>query len=136
MKSAAPNDRRYWLAYPAWIAVCAVLFVSLAHIGSPTRHSDRIDDDRATVLALAQLRALDRARFADYEVVHVTYARRGEAANDSRWLILCDAKGRTSLREAVVVELSARDGSTLEIRKMNADEAAIGETIPLRGARR
>ncbi len=53
----------------------------------------------------------------DYDAVHVGYAKRGEAGSEDRWIVLCDRVPHTQLREAVVVELRAGDGSLLTIRK-------------------
>jgi hypothetical protein len=39
------------------------------------------------------------------------------AASDDRWIVLCDRRPRTALREAIVVELRAADGALLLIRK-------------------
>jgi hypothetical protein len=135
LNPSAVSTRHYWLAYPTWIVLCAALFFSLGHIGNPARRSDRIDDDRATAIALAHLRRVEPVRFADYEVVHVTYARKGEASSDSRWLILCDARERSGMRDAVIVELSARDGSVIDLRQMDASQAAIGSPIVSGGRR-
>ena len=51
-------------------------------------------------------------QYRGYEAVHV-------AASDDRkrWIVLCDAVPHTALERAVVVELDARDGRLLTIRK-------------------
>jgi hypothetical protein len=99
--------RRFWLLYPAWIAVCAILFVALSGLEDPSRPKGRILSIEAGV------RALDYARergLAGYEVVHV-------ARNDDRWVVLVDKVPHTRLREAMVVEVKVEDGTLLRIRK-------------------
>jgi hypothetical protein len=108
--------RRYWLLYPSWIALCAVLFLSLRHSEDPSRRPGRMLSDDAGVQALAHLRRNDPARFRDYEVVHVAYAGRGEGGSANRWVVLCDRVPHTALREAVVVELDSSDGHLLTMR--------------------
>jgi hypothetical protein len=66
---------------------------------------------------VAVLRHRDRARYGGYEAVHVAYAGRQEGGGRTRWVVLCDRVPHTALREAVVVELDASDGSLLTIRK-------------------
>jgi hypothetical protein len=101
---------RYWLLYPAWILLCAVLFLSMRHRDDPSRRPGRILSDEAAVRALIFLRR------ANYEVVHVAYAGRGEGGTTDRWVVLCDRLQHTALREAVVVELDAVDGHLLTMR--------------------
>jgi hypothetical protein len=109
--------RRYWMLYPLWIAICAVLFVALEHRPDPSRPSGRVLSNDAAVRALTILQRSDPARYSSYEVVHVAYAGRGEGGPAARWVVLCDRVPHTALREAVVVELDARDGALLGIRK-------------------
>jgi hypothetical protein len=109
--------RRYWLVYPLWIALCAVLFFALRNRDDPSRRGGRILSDEAAVRAVTLLRSTDPARFRRYEVVHVAYAGRGEGGSAARWVVLCDRVPHSALRDAVVVELDARDGSLLVIRK-------------------
>lgn len=106
--------RRFWLIYPSWIALCAVLFFGLRGAEDPSRRHDRISSNEAAVLAL---RSLPTTKYAGYEVVHVAYAPRGEGGNRARWVVLCDRVPHTSLQQAVVVEFDARDGKLLTIRK-------------------
>jgi len=106
--------QRTWLLYPAWIAVCAVLFLALRGVSDPSRRGDRILSNDAAVLAL---RVLPPHGYTGYEVVHVAYAPRGEGGDRARWVVLCDRVPHTALRDAIVVELDARDGSLLTIRK-------------------
>ena len=47
-----------------------------------------------------------------YEAVHVALSD-----DHKRWIVLCDAVPHTALNQAVVVELDARDGKLLTIRK-------------------
>ena len=96
--------RRYWLLYPAWIVLCAMLFLALRHAGDPSRRPGRILSNEAAVRVLAILHR------SGYEAVHV-------AAEGNRWIVLCDRVPHTGLREAVVVELDAVDGHLLTIRK-------------------
>jgi hypothetical protein len=108
--------RRYWLLYPAWIALCAVLFLALRHSEDPSRRPGRILSDDADIRALAILRQSDPVRFRDFEAVHVAYAGRGEGGDTNRWVVLCDRVPHTALREAVVVEVDAVDGRLLTMR--------------------
>jgi hypothetical protein len=96
--------RRYWLLYPAWIVLCAILFLALRHADDPSRRPGRIQSNDAAVRALAILHR------PGYEAVHV-------AGEGNRWIVLCDRVPHTGLREAVVVELDAVDGHLLTIRK-------------------
>jgi hypothetical protein len=103
--------RRYWLLYPAWILLCAILFLSLRQKEDPSRRPGRILSDDAGIRALAILHR------SGYEVVHVAFAGRGEGGNADRWILLCDRVPHTALREGVVVEVDAKDGRLLVIRK-------------------
>ena len=109
--------RRFWLLYPLWIAICAVLVFALRNSEDPSRRHDRILSNEAAVRALAILRKVDRPRYNGYEAVHVAYAGRGEGGRAARWVVLCDRVPHSALRDAVVVELDAGDGSLLTIRK-------------------
>ncbi|MEA2236158.1 MAG: hypothetical protein QOC81_882 [Thermoanaerobaculia bacterium] len=110
--------RRYWLLYPAWILVCAVLFVTFLHREDPSRRTGRILSDDAAVRAVTILQQKDPVRFRGYESVHVAWAARGEGGGTAdRWVVLCDRVPHTALREAVVVELDGKDGSVLLIRR-------------------
>ena len=100
-----------------WIALCAILFVAFEDLEDPSRPSGQIQSIEAGRRALAILRARDRARFADYEIVHVARARQREGGTDDRWIVLLDRADRTRLREAFVVELRAADGELLRIRR-------------------
>ena len=95
-----------WL-YPAWIALCAILFVAVSGAEDPSRPKGRILSIEAGTRALAV--AHDRG-LRGYEVVHV--ARAGE-----RWIVLLDKVPHTRLKEAVVVELKVEDGTLLRVRK-------------------
>ncbi len=102
-----------WL-YPAWILVCTILFFALGGLEDPSRPKGRIlsIDAGRRALAIAAERGL-----RSYEVVHVARARRNEGAPEERWIVLLDKVPHTRLREAVVVELRAEDGSLLRIRR-------------------
>lgn len=106
----------FWPLYVAWIAICAVLFFAFRGVGDPSRRRGRILNTNAGSRAVAVLRTRD-SRYKGYEVVHVAFARAGEGAAENRWVVLCDAVPHTALREAVVVELRAEDGTLLRIRK-------------------
>jgi hypothetical protein len=96
-----------------------MLFVALRGAEDPSRRRGRILSDDAGVRAIACLTARDANRYAGYEAVHVAYAgnREGERTDVARWVVLCDRHARTSLRDAVVVELRAEDGALLRLRK-------------------
>ncbi len=102
-----------WL-YPAWLVVCVVLFLALGELEDPSRPKGRIlsIDAGRRAAAIAKQRG-----FAGYEVVHVARARRNEGAPEERWIVLLDKVPHTRLKEAVVVELRAEDGTLLRIRK-------------------
>jgi hypothetical protein len=104
-----------WI-YVAWIALFAVLFLTLSGLEDPSRPKGLILSNDAGDRALEILR-LHNARLRDYEVVHVARARKGEGGARDRWLVLLDRVPHTRLREAVVVELASEDGSLLAIRK-------------------
>ena len=107
-----PNGvrRQPWLLYPAWILVCAALAVGLRNSEDPSRRNGRILSNDAAVRAVNLLRGVDRARFRDYEAVHVAW-------EENRWVVLCDRVPHTALAEAVVVELDGRDGRLVRMRK-------------------
>jgi hypothetical protein len=96
--------RTYWLLYPAWIVLCAILFLALRRADDPSRRPGRIPSNDAAVRALAILHR------PGYEAVHV-------AGEGNRWIVLCDRVPHTGLREAVVVELDSVDGHLLAIRE-------------------
>jgi len=101
-------SRPYWLLYPAWIAVCAVLFLALRGADDPSRPRGRIlSNDAAAIAVRVMLR-----QYRGYEAVHVALSD-----DHKRWVVLCDAVPHTALQRAVVVELDARDGRLLTIRK-------------------
>jgi len=106
--------KRFALFYPAWIALCAVLFVGLRGAEDPSRRRDRILNNDAAARAEAILTA--DARYRGYEVVHVAYANRGEGGAEARWVVLLDHVPHSALHDARVVELRARDGKLLGVR--------------------
>ncbi|MGA7617186.1 MAG: hypothetical protein WBX15_18630 [Thermoanaerobaculia bacterium] len=119
--------RHYWIVYPAWIVVCAALFVLLQGTGDPARPSDHLRDEVARVHSLSVLRATDPAAFARFDVVHSAYDR-GPGDPNGRWVILCDIPERSALRRAVVVELDGQSGAKLDIRRpagVSPDSAAV-----------
>ena len=111
------RPRRFAVLYVLWIAFCAFLFAALRNFEDPARAAGRVLSSDAGRIALRTLRARDRQRFADYEVVHVARARAGEGGRDDRWIVLCDRVPHTALREAIVVELERDSGKLLTIRR-------------------
>ena len=93
---------------------CAIAFLALRGAEDPSRRHGRILSNDAADRAVAILRAKG---IRDYDAVHVGYAKRGEAGSEDRWIVLCDRVPHTELREAVVVELKAEDGTLLTIRQ-------------------
>jgi hypothetical protein len=93
--------------YILWIAVSAALFIAFRGGEDPSRRAGRILSNDAGSRAVAVLR---ERGIRGYEAVHVAYS-------DGRWIVLCDRVPHTALREALVVELRAADGSLLVIRK-------------------
>lgn len=106
--------RRSWLLYPAWILLCAALFAGLQGREDPSRRGDRILSNDAAARAQALLQT---TRWRGYQAVHVAYVPAGEGGGGARWVVLCDRVPHTALAEAVVVELDARSGGLLTIRK-------------------
>jgi hypothetical protein len=104
-----PASRRLRFAaiYVSWIALCVILFFALRGAEDPSRRRGQIlsDDAGARAVAILQSRGTP-----GYDAVHV-------AASDDRWIVLCDRRPRTALRDAIVVELRAADGALLLIRK-------------------
>jgi hypothetical protein len=94
--------------------VCVLLFAGLGDAQDPSRRADRIPPDRAAAIAVRQLAG---HRAPGYQAVHVAYAPSGDESGNPRWVVLCDRAPRTALRDALVVELHARDGKLLAIRK-------------------
>ena len=106
--------RRFWVLYPLWIGICALLFFALQHRPDPSRPQGRVQSNDAAVRAVAILR--DRG-FRGYDAVHVAFAGGGEGGAANRWVVLCDRVPHTALEKAVVVELDAKSGALLTIRK-------------------
>ena len=98
---------RFAALYIVWIAFCAVAFVALRGAEDPSRRSGRILSNDAARIAV---KVLNRQGTRGYEAVHVAYA-------DNRWIVLCDRVPHTAMRDALVVELRAADGSLISIRK-------------------
>jgi hypothetical protein len=107
-------NRRYAALYAAWILVCAILFLALRHAEDPSRRHGRILSNDAAVRAVV---VLESRGIRGYQAVHVAYAKDGEGGRENRWVVLCDRVPHTALREALVVELRAVDGSPLTVRK-------------------
>ncbi|HEY3055107.1 MAG TPA: hypothetical protein VGK31_04140 [Thermoanaerobaculia bacterium] len=100
--------------YILWMAICAALFVAFRGAEDPSRRAGRILSSEAGIRAVTLLRARG---IRGYEAVHVAYAGRGEGGRENRWIVLCDRAPHSALRDALVVELRAADGSLLAIRK-------------------
>lgn len=107
--------RHFWPLYPAWIALCAILFLALDGLEDPSRPKGRILSIEAGTRALAVAR---QRGFTGYEVVHVARARAGEGGEVDRWVVLLDSVPHTSLSRAVVVELGIADGRLVGVRKV------------------
>ena len=105
--------RRFRLLYPAWLLLCALLFVALRHADDPSRPEGRVLSIDAGQRALVY--AAERG-YRGYEVVHVARARRGEGGEIDRWVVLLDQVPHTSLHAAVVVEIDELRGKLLAIR--------------------
>ena len=90
--------------------LCAALAFALRNSEDPSRRTGRILSNDAAVRAVNLLRHVDRARYRDYEAVHVAW-------ETNRWIVLCDRVPHTALRDAVVVELDGRNGRVVRIRK-------------------
>jgi hypothetical protein len=103
-------SRRYWFLYPAWIVLCVVLFLALRRADDPSRPRGRVLSNDAAAIAVQVLRT--DGPYRGYEAVHVALSD-----DHRRWLVLCDAVPHSALERAVVVELDARDGKLLTIRK-------------------
>jgi hypothetical protein len=102
-------SRRYLLLYPAWILVCAVLFLALRGADDPSRPRGRVLSNDAGAIAVRVLRT--QAQYRGFEAVHVALS------DDHRsWIVLCDAVPHTALQRAVVVELDAASGKLLKVR--------------------
>lgn len=82
----------------------------------PSRRPDRISSQAAGERALELLLERDAARFREYDVVNVAWAREREIAEESRWVVLLD-RGRTGFDDAIVVELD-RTGKPIRIRSV------------------
>jgi hypothetical protein len=107
------RPRRFGLLYPAWLLLCAVLFLALRHADDPSRPEGRVlsIDAGRQALAYAQERG-----YRGYEVVHVARARKGEGGEADRWVVLLDQVPHTRLRSAIVVEIDELRGELLGIR--------------------
>jgi len=102
-------SRRYFLLYPAWILVCAVLFLALRGANDPSRPRGRVLSNDAGAIAVRILHT--QPQYRGYEAVHVALS------DDHRsWVVLCDAVPHTALQRAIVVELDAANGKLLRIR--------------------
>ncbi|HEV2718401.1 MAG TPA: hypothetical protein VG323_00160 [Thermoanaerobaculia bacterium] len=101
-------SRRPWLLYPAWIVLCAVLFLALRGANDPSRPRGRVLSNDAGRIAAAVV----QKQYRGYEAVHVALSD-----DHRRWVVLCDAVPHSALKRAVVVELDASDGKLLNVRK-------------------
>jgi hypothetical protein len=110
---------RFWILYLLWIAGCALLFLLMQalEMEDPSRRRDRVSSETAGEIALRLLENRDPARYGEYEVVNVAWAREREVAPDARWIVLLDRQARSGLDDAVVVELEPR-GKPVRIRRV------------------
>jgi hypothetical protein len=97
---------RYAAIYLTWIALCAILFLALRGAEDPSRRRGRILSNDAGAIAV---HLLESRGVKGYDAVHA-------AADGDRWIVLCDRRPRTALRDAIVVELRAADGALLALR--------------------
>lgn len=111
------RNRRFAGLYAIWIFLCSLGFFALRGAEDPSRRSGRILSDDAAKIAVNVLRSTDAARFGSYEAVHVAYAGKGEGGPLARWVVLCDRVPHTALEQSVVVELEARSGRVIGVRK-------------------
>jgi len=111
------RNRRFAALYATWTLLCALGFFALRGAEDPSRRGGRILSDDAALRAVAILRRRDAARFRHYEAVHVAYAANGEGGPVARWVVLCDRVPHTALAAAMVVELEAKNGKLLGMRK-------------------
>jgi hypothetical protein len=109
--------RRFFALYTGWILLCGIAFFALRGAEDPSRRHGRILSNDAAMRAVDELHA---KRIDGYVPVHVGYAKRGEAGNEDRWIVLCDRMPHTELHDALVVELRAKDGSLITVRKPSA----------------
>jgi hypothetical protein len=108
------RSQSFTAVYIGWIVICVALFFGLRHGSDPSRPAGRILSTDAGDRAVSLLR---ERGIRGYEAVHVAYARDGEGGKEKRWIVLCDRVPHTALRDALVVELRAKDGSLITMRK-------------------
>ena len=111
-----PRSRFYISLYPAWVLVCAVLFLMVRDAPDPSRPSGRMTPEKARLTALSHLRAFDAARFGEYHVIDAAVYRDLEL-DERVWVVICDSTPRSALRRAVVVDLDANDGVVIRTRR-------------------
>ena len=116
---------RYGVLYAAWILLCALLFWTFRGMTDSSSRSDRIPNTEASARALQILRANDPARFRDYTAAHTAFAPSAEVGSPSRWIVLCDRRERSGLRDALVVELDSKTGALLRIRTIETSKFKI-----------
>lgn len=108
--------RHFWLLYVVWIGFCGALFLVLQPTDE-TGRSSRLPSATAGKMALEIVRKTDPVRWGSHDVVNVAYSPEGEAGPEARWVVLLDRQPRTSLKEAVVVELEPGSGALIRIRE-------------------
>ncbi|HUO83716.1 MAG TPA: hypothetical protein VM534_01255 [Thermoanaerobaculia bacterium] len=108
--------RRYWLLYLVWLGLCAALFIALLGARDPSLAGRNLSEEQAGQRALSLLKSTDQARYSDYEVVSVAPVRKNHGGGPERWVVLCDRRPGTRLREAVVVEMNLDTGALIRIR--------------------
>lgn len=106
---------RFWLVYLLWILFCGALFTALQGAPDPALPDGRLEEKQAILIAEAILRG--RQELAAHQLVHAAFSPNGELGDESRWIILFSPQaGR--LQNAVVVELSGREGRLIRMRRL------------------
>lgn len=55
--------------------------------------------------------------YRSHRAMHVAFSPSGELGPEARWIVLCDRSETAGLRDAMVVEVRARDGALIRIRR-------------------
>lgn len=117
---------KFWVTYPAWVGVCALILVAVHDMEDGSRRRTRISNGRVADLAISLLKENHGSRFEDYTVAHVAYARKGEIGETSRWVVLSDQEDRTALRHAIVVEIEVDSHSPIRFRRVHSGFGEVG----------
>ncbi len=117
---------KFWVTYPAWIGMCALIFLAVQDLETPSDRPTRISNGRVADLAMSLLKENHGSRFEDYTVAHVAYARKGEVGETSRWVVLSDQEDRTALLHAIVVEIEVDSQSPIRFRRAHSGFGDVG----------